>query len=417
MSEWDEEYELARRKVIDAIETGATELDLSGDEFFYSLRRLPPEIALLKDLETLAIGCLGEIDLGPLQGLKKLKTLHMRGGFYGEHGPLPFPELEDLLVSTKYAAMPDLSATRKLRRLTLKYTDERLGLAGLESLHNLEALDIADVSSQPSLFENVGRLRSLKELRAGIDDNDVDVVGRLVQVESLSFVGSSGFTEAGLSALAHLAQLRVLNLDQTGVSDLTPIISFASARSSPSVLERLTYRSTPATKGDAILAELSQLEDVHLSTRLTLIYLQGVSAHRARVHDADSAKDEALRALDALTTATRESADGKPSIGHNNPPETIDRERYVEPAGSKLAEVVRKLRVQIEASNTDHRDVEVGLQSLATARARVLQFLQRLAKEGFDAVAKDATKKIFTLENLWWTLSWAWHAVQNWRGH
>lgn len=413
MNKFDDVDEKARRLVQEAIEAEATDLDLSDDEFFYELRRLPPEISQLSNLESLSIACLGELDLSPLRGLGKLKRLHMRGGIYGNHGPLPFPKLEELLISSKYASMPDLSASPRLKRLTLKHTDERLGLAGLEANKDLMHLDLGDVVSQPSLFENVARLQSLKELRAVIDDSQAEVVGQLAGLETLRLAGAAGLTEAGLQQLARLSSLRVLELAQTGISDLTPLVTFTSVLKLPPVLEELTYSATPATDADSVLAELSRLEDVRLSTELTLRYLNGLVASRARLADRTiSAKDEALSALDALAELVNAGVPSNPSIGHNNPPEAIDREIPDAIEELKLASVVRKLKANLEASALDRKQVEVGQGYLAKARDRLLALMVTHVKEAGASIIKDASRKIFTLENLWLAVTWAWRAIR-----
>ena len=416
MDENEDAYERARQLIHAAIEAGSNELDLSDEDFFHNLVALPPEIAQLTDLESLSVACIGTLDLSLLGGLHGVKKLHLRGVVHAGRGPLPLPELEELTLSTKYAWLPDLLNPSKLRRLTLECTDDRITFADIRSYEGLEALDLRAALFVPENLDFLLRLPAFKQLRAQLDDQQAEGLKPMDHIEVLELGNSKQLTETGLRHFANMPNLRVLDLDGTAVADLTPTLAFASVMANPKVLKELRYASTPAAENDEVLAELCQLEDVELSTRLTLRYLSGLSSRANNANHLPSARDEVVAALDALERAVRHDAESAPSLGHNNPPEPIEPEIFEAVDGGRLEAVVRKLRSQFERENPNLRQVKTGQQYLASARSRVLRVLRRIAKESSEAVVKDASRKVFTVENLWWAITWAWCAIKAWRG-
>ena len=99
-------YEEALRRIREAEETGAVELDLSGlkeGQLEYSglerLTRLPPELKRLTSLQSLNLSECGQLssDLSPLAGLTSLRTL----GLAFCVGIRRFAPLESLLPTLK----------------------------------------------------------------------------------------------------------------------------------------------------------------------------------------------------------------------------------------------------------------------------------------------------------------------------
>jgi hypothetical protein len=72
MSDSDDAYERARAAIARTKAEGATRLDLSADEGFADLDRLPPEIGDLTRLRGLSLSNTRVADLSPLAGLTGL---------------------------------------------------------------------------------------------------------------------------------------------------------------------------------------------------------------------------------------------------------------------------------------------------------------------------------------------------------
>src|ERR1700686_666720 len=113
----EEAYEEALRRIREAEETGALELDLSG---LSALNRLPRELTNLPSLQSLNLFFCEELsgDLSPLAGLTSLQTLNLMG-------------------CTQLSDLSPLASLTSLQRLDLsdcKNLSDLSPLAGLTSL-------------------------------------------------------------------------------------------------------------------------------------------------------------------------------------------------------------------------------------------------------------------------------------------
>jgi soluble cytochrome b562 len=140
MSDADEAYQAAERRIADAQERGDTRLDFSGAAF-RTLDRLPPGIGTLDRLELLnlartqvadiaplqGLGNLLWLDLDrtrvanitPLQGLENLQALDLDGTQVADLRPIAdLPRLGDRPRGLRFADTPAARATPELTRLS-----------------------------------------------------------------------------------------------------------------------------------------------------------------------------------------------------------------------------------------------------------------------------------------------------------
>jgi hypothetical protein len=117
-----EEDELALRRIREAVETGAAELDLS---WFSTLNRLPPELERLNSLRSLNLcGCRQlSGDLSPLADLTKLQSLNLAwcGQLSGDLSPLaglPRTEPRRMRPSQRPYSIGKLTALQWLRQIS-----------------------------------------------------------------------------------------------------------------------------------------------------------------------------------------------------------------------------------------------------------------------------------------------------------
>jgi hypothetical protein len=116
MSDSDDAYERARAAIARTKAEGATRLDLSADEGFADLDRLPPEIGDLTRLRGLSLSNTRVADLSPLAGLTGLLSLSLARTPVADLWPLAgLTALRRLDLDTTPAA--DLRPLRGLTRL------------------------------------------------------------------------------------------------------------------------------------------------------------------------------------------------------------------------------------------------------------------------------------------------------------
>jgi internalin A len=116
MSDSDDAYERARAAIARTKAEGATRLDLSADEGFADLDRLPPEIGDLTRLRGLSLSNTRVADLSPLAGLTGLLSLSLARTPVADLSPLAgLTALRRLDLDTTPAA--DLRPLRGLTRL------------------------------------------------------------------------------------------------------------------------------------------------------------------------------------------------------------------------------------------------------------------------------------------------------------
>jgi internalin A len=127
-------YEEALRRIREAEETGALELDLSGwnettqkSSGLETLNQLPPELTHLTSLQSLDLSVCEQLtgDLSPLAGLTSLQSLSLVG----------CKQLSDL---------SPLASLTKLQSLNLNFCEQLSGdLVPLARLTSLQSLDLS----------------------------------------------------------------------------------------------------------------------------------------------------------------------------------------------------------------------------------------------------------------------------------
>lgn len=188
------------------------------------------ELAQLKDLpelEELYLQASNPDDaaLAALQGLKRLRTLDLRGRAKIQGSGLRYlrdlPELRRLDLS--YTGVDDagLEAMRDLKQLTeldvsyARITATEATFAALQGLKRLRTLDLRGYTKLP--VSGLRRLRELPELRrldleyTGLDDAGLQTIGDLKRLTELD-VSFTRITAAGLIHLEGMSNLRILTL-------------------------------------------------------------------------------------------------------------------------------------------------------------------------------------------------------------
>jgi hypothetical protein len=167
-------YEEALRRIREAEETGAVELDLRGwkeEEYtgLETLNRLPPELASLTSLQSLILSDCGQLsDLSPLAGLASLQSLKLSGCYQlSDLSPLAsLTSLQSLDLSGCRQLSGDLSplvGLTALRTLNLSLCWELSGdLSPLAGLTSLQSLDLS-WCHQPSDLSPLAGLALLQE--------------------------------------------------------------------------------------------------------------------------------------------------------------------------------------------------------------------------------------------------------------
>ncbi len=191
----DEWYLEAERRIEEARQSGATELDLSGLE----LTEVPEAISSLTQLQTLKLSynLLTEISEA-IASLNQLKTLNLSDNQLTEL-PEAIASLTQLkildLSSNKLRELPEvISSLKQLRTLHLFFNQ----LTSLpESLNNLSKLEAITISENKFIsFPNViAKLRNLKEFYA--IGNEIDEIpSEISNLENLSqlYLGGSSIS-------------------------------------------------------------------------------------------------------------------------------------------------------------------------------------------------------------------------------
>jgi len=303
----EQAYAAAVEEIARVEAAGAIRLDLSGGVFTW-LDTIPPELAVLTELEWLKLDSTQVSDLAPLAGLSKLETLNLYNTQVSELAPLAgLTNLETLyLDNTQVSDLAPLARLTNLMRLDLDNTQVS-DLAPLASLTNLETLrlnntqvsDLAPLAGLTNLewlglnnteVSNLTPLAGLTDLTTlRLANTYVSDLAPLAGLTKLMRLDLDNTQVSDLTALASLTNLRWLNLDDTNAIDLRPLTGLAQI-GQPSAFQpdtfqanafqvgefSLRFRNTPATARDGRLAELAEIEDDQERTRKTLEYLRSL---------------------------------------------------------------------------------------------------------------------------------------------
>jgi hypothetical protein len=290
MSDADEAYKAAERKIAVARERSDTELDFDSAAFL-ALDRLPPGIGTLDRLEVLRLRGTQVADITPLQDLGNLQTLGLTETRVADIAPVRgLGNLQRLYLSgTRVADIAPLQGLGNLQGLDLDRTRvaDLAPLAGVENLQtlNLRGTRVADVTPLQGLenlellglsatqVADITPLQGLGNLQGLVlSDTQVADIARLQDLENLRWLALSDTQIADIAPLQGLGNLQGLVLSDTQVADLRPIANLPQLGDGAS--EGLRFTDTPAARATPELTRLSQIEDDQDRTRETLAYLK-----------------------------------------------------------------------------------------------------------------------------------------------
>jgi len=231
----EEAYEEALRRIREAEETGAVELNLNG----LALNRLPRELARLTSLQSLELAWYEQLnDFSPLAGLTSLQTLV---GFGIE-------QLKDL---------SPLAGLTSLQTLNLSGCEQLKDLSPLAGLTSLQTLNLS-WCEQLNDLSPLARLTSLQTLAlSGCEQlNDLSPLAGLTSLGELDLSGCLGIRRfAQLESL--LPTLKKLSLFDCKLDDLPPEVCGESPYQN--VLDNVRAHYEDLKAGQRIDAEVKVL--------------------------------------------------------------------------------------------------------------------------------------------------------------
>jgi internalin A len=226
----EEAYQEALRRIREAEESGALELDLSR---LSNLTLVPPELSRLTNVQTLRFNELS--DLSPLAGMISLQSLYIyRCEQLSDLSPLAgMTSLQSLDLSWcgQLSDLSQLATMTSLKRLNLSECERLSDLSPLAGLTSLQQLSLDSVSYLTDLSPLAG-LTSLEYLLfydCSLLEGDLTPLGNLTFLNTLSLNGCSNLSGdlsplAGLSSLQHLDLSFCWNLSD----DLSPLTNLIS---------------------------------------------------------------------------------------------------------------------------------------------------------------------------------------------
>jgi Leucine-rich repeat (LRR) protein len=173
----EEAYEESLRRICEAEQTGALELDLCGwnqttqkYSELASLNRLPPELKRLTSLQSLDLSLCWQLsgDLSPLAGLTSLQSLDLSG-------------CEQL--SGDLSPLAGLASLKSLNLSGCKQFSDLSPLASLASLQVLSLVNCLGVRRFASLESLLPTLKELYLSRCAFDDLPPEVCGENENVQ------------------------------------------------------------------------------------------------------------------------------------------------------------------------------------------------------------------------------------------
>lgn len=271
MTKADQSHQAALEKIAQVRSAEGIELQLNSIEF-HALDSLPHELATLTNLEKLYLNKTQVSSIVTISALKNLRVLSLEGAPVSDISPLQaLGNLQFLyLDGTQVSDLTELRPLVSLRRLYLDGTlvDDLSPLQGLVNLKRLylDGLKVSDL----------GPLQTLTSLDTlTFNHTLVSDITPLRSLESLETLVFNQTRVRDLGPLRGLKNLKRLALEGTPVEDLRPIAE--PDRPISEVLPAgLFFRESLATRNDATLAELVQIEDKVNRTARTLDYLRNL---------------------------------------------------------------------------------------------------------------------------------------------
>lgn len=313
------DIEEAERRIAEARETGAEELDFDD----LTLPRLPASLRTLPHLKWLRLGSLETLDeqlfndLSPLATLRNLQELT----FYGCTGITdltPLSGLKDLrdLGLLDCRGVKDISPLSRLENLQ----DLNLGgtkvedLSPLFGLRNLQILDLMFCHN----WEDFSQLSSLRVIRTlvlvGTRMSDLGPLSELQELIDLNLEECEAIKD--LSPVSGLINLRHLNLAWTSVKSLAPLESLKRLKSLDLKRTRVTDLSVLRGFRDLQSLDLAYTEVTDLSALSGLQGLQRLNLSGTGVEDLSALSG--LKYIQGLELAGTEVTDLSVLSGFRN---------------------------------------------------------------------------------------------------
>lgn len=213
-------------------------------------------IGTLPDLEILLLGTTNVDDSG-ISLLTNLPRLQLLG-------------LRQTLITDE--ALPHLAQIPSLRKIYLSDTPlTDSGIAHLAAIEGLQQLALKNTEITAQGLAKLQELTTLERLwldSTPIGDEAVALIARSFPRLEVLFIGDTGVTDAGVSELAALSSLAVLNLEATEVSDAS-IPTLAGMKN----LVRIQLKDTAVTSAgiEALAAQNPDLKVFTAGTSPSLI--------------------------------------------------------------------------------------------------------------------------------------------------
>ncbi len=225
MTKADDAFAEAKRLIANAKGKGAANLDL-GTPKTHALTRLPEEIEYLPALRRLFLSNTQITDLTPLAKMTGLNVLYLN--------------------STQIADLAPIA-----------------GLTGLTTL-SLRNTQITDLTP-------LVRLTRLTWL--ALTNTQIAHIGPFSRLTALKWLDLTNTRTVDLTPLSGLTGMTWLDLTNTLVADLRPLRGLTALAKNP-VFGGLSFKNTAATRTDAHIAALAEVEDSAIRARELFAYLE-----------------------------------------------------------------------------------------------------------------------------------------------
>ena len=269
MSAADNAYEFARQLIAEAKRTGMVELALNRPETL-ALTVLPPEIGEFGGCRVLELDHTRVTNLAPLAGMIGLSTLSLNNTQVANLAPLArLTGLRNLwLAGTQVTNLAPLAGLARMEWLVLDATQVTdfaplAGMTGLRSL-SLNRTQFADLAP-------LAGMTRLKWLFLG--DTRVTNLALMAELTGIESLSLNAARVVDLGPLSGLTKITMLGLEGSEVFDLRPIRKLTGLVENP-YGAGLVFKDTPATRADAQIARIAEVEDPKQRARELFRYLE-----------------------------------------------------------------------------------------------------------------------------------------------
>ena len=269
MSSAQEAYTEALRLIAKAKKSGSRTLSFAT-EACRALAVLPQEIADLDQLRTLRLDYTQVADLTPLKGMVGLEAVSLNNTqVVSLTALIGMVEIRSLsLNSTKVADLTPIAGMLAINTLHIENTSvtDLTPIADLVAMTNLSLMN-----TNVSNLSPLARLTGMLTLR--LDSTQVTDLVPLVGISGITelFIANTKVKE--LTPIEGMVGMTWLSLRGCEVMDLRPILRMAKLTQHPRS-GSLRFENTAATRVDARIAEIAEIEDSAARARTLFEYLQ-----------------------------------------------------------------------------------------------------------------------------------------------